>query len=89
MQNQVNIEQGDMRNSAGYSNPTTSKMAAKAIQPKLARMRLKVYKCIEAAGAIGIAGEQICDQTGLLLSTSRPRCTELREIGRASCRERV
>lgn len=66
-----------------YSEPTTSKDAAKALKPSRREITLeKVYAFIAAAGPYGATDEEI--QIGLAMAgnTQRPRRGELLEGGR-------
>ena len=69
---------------APYSDPDTSRDAAKSIEPHLFRLQTKVL--IELNWAwdryrMGLTAEQIEMQTGLSGNTVRPRLVELRRKG--------
>lgn len=72
---------GVMPSTAGYKNKTTSKEAAKKVQPRLAGLRATVYGHIRDMGATGATGTEISEALSILPYTAKPRCTELRDGG--------
>lgn len=72
---------GQMPSTAGYKNKTTSKEAAKKIEPKLSGLRADVLGYIIKQGDTGATGTEISKALGMLLYTAKPRCSELRDGG--------
>ena len=66
---------------APYSDPDTSREAAKAIEGDVARLRARVLHFISSQGAWGATDDEIERVTGIIGSTVRPRRGELRARG--------
>lgn len=62
----------------GYKEPTTSKDAAKAIEPKARGLRGMCLAAIEKQPG---TPDEIADRLGLTVLSVRPRITELKELG--------
>lgn len=55
----------------------TSRAAARAIAPKLGRLRAAALEAIRAAGERGLTADEVAETLGIKVLTARPRCSEL------------
>lgn len=58
-----------------------SKAAAKKIEPKLHKIRGRVFDFIKQSGDVGATGSEIAYALDVLPYTAKPRCTELKDWG--------
>lgn len=55
----------------------TSRAAARAVTPKLGRLRAAALEAIRAAGERGLTADEVAEKLGIKVLTARPRCSEL------------
>jgi predicted transcriptional regulator len=64
-------------NSAGYSEPTTSRSAAEAINATLTERQREVLDAMREAGDLGLTADETAAKIGRDVLAVRPRLTEL------------
>jgi len=65
-----------------HAKTETSKITAKAMLPKVAHQRRRVFEYIHAQGARGATPHEVSDALELPTNSAGPRVCELREMGK-------
>ena len=68
--------------SPGWKSGNTSREAAEAIAPSAEILRERIYRAIKDAGDRGMTADEAAAAIGVSPFAGRPRCTELRAMGR-------
>jgi hypothetical protein len=67
--------------SPGWTEPTTSRDAARRIAPKVQTLRDQVMVAYRAAWPAGLTADEVAAKIGKSILSVRPRVTELRGLG--------
>ncbi len=65
----------------GFKEPTTSREAAKKIEPQASRLRAEALAVLRAAWPAGLTAHQVAARMGRSIMSVSPRISELRKTG--------
>lgn len=65
----------------GYTEPTTSKDAARGIAPRVRTLRERALEEIRRAGDEGISADDVAERMNKNILSIRPRVAELKALG--------
>lgn len=75
---QQQLDFNNYPNSPGYKKSGTSKLAARAIKPRVNSIRNQVYEVLQSEA---LTADEVAEALDLSILTVRPRCSELLRMG--------